>query len=379
MKLVYISPVPWASFAQRPHKFVEWFHTRFGGNVLWIDPYPTRLPTLNDSRRINMRTVEGKVKTPGWLTVVLPGALPIEPIAGSGFLNRLLWRNVLLAVDKFIAKGKCRIGVGKPSVLALQVLARTSGCTAFYDAMDDFPAFYRGLSRKAMERRERAVARQVSQILVSSSALLDRFAAHRPKVTLVRNACAADMFASVHSLPRSSGTPILGYVGTMGHWFDWRLVCEIAKQNPSLHIHLIGPVYSSPPDSLPGNVELLPACDHATAVRAMQQFSVGLIPFKCTDLTASVDPIKYYEYRALGLPVLSTGFGEMALRNESSNVFLMEMGADLRKLVDAALSYECEVKTVQEFRIKNSWEARFDAIGIAPAPAALDTDLELNR
>lgn len=380
MRLVYISPVPWASFAQRPHKFVEWFHTRFGGHVLWIDPYPTRLPALGDSRRINMRPVGGEVKIPTWLTVVLPGALPIEPIAGSGFLNRVLWRDVLLAVDKFVVKGDCRVGVGKPSVLALQVLARTSGCTAFYDAMDDFPAFYKGLSRKAMERRERAVARGVSQILASSSALLNRFAAHRPKVTLVRNACAADMLASVYSLRKSRSTPILGYVGTIGHWFDWQLVCEIAKQNPSLHVQLIGPVYSSPPGSLPGNVELLSACDHATAIRAMQQFSAGLIPFKRTDLTASVDPIKYYEYRALGMPVLSTRFGEMALRDEAAGVFLMDVGLDLRSIVDAALGYECEMEAVQEFRIKNSWEARFDASSIAPAPtpAALDTDLELN-
>ena len=33
MQLVYFSPVPWASFAQRPHKFVEWFHARCGAIV----------------------------------------------------------------------------------------------------------------------------------------------------------------------------------------------------------------------------------------------------------------------------------------------------------------------------------------------------------
>lgn len=44
MQLVYLSPLPWDSFSQRPHQFVEWFHNKHGGEVLWIDPYPTRLP-----------------------------------------------------------------------------------------------------------------------------------------------------------------------------------------------------------------------------------------------------------------------------------------------------------------------------------------------
>ena len=38
MQLVYFSPVPWASYAQRPHKFVEWFHARRVLKVRWVDP-----------------------------------------------------------------------------------------------------------------------------------------------------------------------------------------------------------------------------------------------------------------------------------------------------------------------------------------------------
>ena len=366
MRLVYLSPVPWASFAQRPHKFVAWFHARSGGDVLWIDPYPTRLPVLGDFSRTSTRASGGKVKIPDWLTVLRPSALPIESIAGSGFVNSLLWRDVLVAADAFVSKGDCQIGIAKPCELALQVLARTSGHFSFYDAMDDFPAFYVGLSRKAMERRERELATRVTKILVSSSPLRDRFAAYRSKVTLAPNACAVDILPSVGSLSSAKAATVLGYVGTIGHWFDWPLVCAIARQNPSSKIRLIGPVYSPPPNSLPDNIELLPACDHAAAIEAMQDFSVGLIPFRRTDLTASGDPIKYYEYRALGLPVLSTCFGEMALRSEQPGVFLMDEHADLQRLVQTALAYKCEVNEIQEFRKTTSWEARFDASGILP-------------
>ena len=100
MRLVYFSPVPWVSFAQRPHKFVEWFHASRGGEVLWVDPYPTRLPKLADFRRIKVAgggttKLAVNVSTPAWLTVLHPYSLPIEPLPGAGVINGLLWKDVI--------------------------------------------------------------------------------------------------------------------------------------------------------------------------------------------------------------------------------------------------------------------------------------------
>jgi hypothetical protein len=229
--------------------------------------------------------------------------------------------------------------------------------------MDDFPEFYRGLSRAAMGRRELAVSARVTRISVSSAALADRFAVYHSKLTLALNACAIETLPPPNATTKSSGRPVLGYVGTIGHWFDWPFVFALAEANPSMCIRLIGPTYALPPGPVPSNIELLPACDHATAMRLMQEFSVGLIPFKRIDLTASVDPIKYYEYRALGLPVISTRFGEMARRDGRAGVFLTDKHSHLANLVRTALAYECEI---QKFRTANSWEVRFDASDILP-------------
>lgn len=371
MRLAYLSPVPWNSFAQRPHKFVEWFHGRGGGDVLWIDPYPTRLPGLADFRRAR---AEGKSSTerapkwstPSWLTVLRPRSLPIEPLPGAGALNRVLWNEVLQAVAAFVGKGECLLGIGKPSELALQVLARYPGLPSLYDAMDDFPAFYRGISRLSMEKRERRVAARVSRLLVSSSALADRFAAHREKLSLAHNACAPETLPPASVMRKRPGKPVLGYVGTIGHWFDWSLVFDLAEANPSLCVRLIGPARVVPRGHMPRNIELRPAVDHVTAIESMQEFSVGLIPFKRTDLTASVDPIKYYEYRALGLPVLSTRFGEMALREGLAGVFLLDAHSDPADAVASAMACEQDIGQIREFRAANSWQARFDACGVLP-------------
>jgi hypothetical protein len=369
MRLVYFSPVPWDSFAQRPHKFVEWFHAKRGGEILWVDPYPTRLPKLADFRRVRAMGGRGiklaaKRSTPEWLNVLRPRSLSIEPLPGAGALNRLLWNDALQAIDRFVEERECLLGIGKPSELALQVLARHPTVPSLYDAMDDFREFYRGLSRTAMGRREQEVAAQVTRISVSSTASADRFAAYHSKLTIALNACAIETLPPPNATTKSTGRPVLGYVGTIGDWFDWPLVFDLAEANPTMCIRLIGPIYALPPAPVPRNIELLPTCDHATAMRFMQEFSVGLIPFKRTDLTASVDPIKYYEYRALGLSVISTRFGEMALRDGQTGVFLMDRHSHLASLVRTALAYKCGIDEIREFRIANSWEARFDASGI---------------
>lgn len=371
MQLVYLSPLPWNSFAQRPHKFVEWFHSKQGGRVLWIDPYPTRLPMWTDLRRIkNARLFTddrtAKTDTPDWLMVVRPHRLPIEPLPGADWLSHWLWRDILRMIDRFMQQGETLLGIGKPSELALQVLAQHPGMPSFYDAMDDFPAFYQGLSRSAMARREQRIADKVSRISVSSTTLAERFAAYRSKLAVVHNACTVESLPPVDALRKQPDNLVLGYLGTIGHWFDWPFVLALAHANSSLRIHLIGPLYTAVPEPLPFNIRLLPACDHTTAISLMQSFSVGLIPFKRSDLTASVDPIKYYEYRALGLPILSTYFGEMARRRGQAGVFIADADADLTYQVSIAMVHKYRRYEIQTFRKNNSWEARFNASDILP-------------
>jgi len=369
MRLVYFSPLPWNSFSQRSHEFVEWFHSRGEEEILWIDPYPTRLPELNDFRRVKKTRLVSEIKSsskdvPEWLTVLNPKSLPIEPLLGSGYINRLLWNDTQQKVNDFIEKDECLLCIAKPSELALQVLEKNPKVFSLYDAMDDFPAFYGGISKQAMARRERKVASKVSQLFVSSTMLAERFAIHQSKLTLVLNACAANLLPPVVNASKQGGKLVLGYVGTIGHWFDWALVFSIARTNPSVTIRLIGPVYVLPKEAMPTNIELLPACDHAIAIQAMQEFSIGLIPFKCTELTASVDPIKYYEYRALGLPIISSHFGEMALRGDLDGVFLVDNNSDLKNQIENVATFHFEKFDVQKFRIENSWHARFNKSGI---------------
>jgi glycosyltransferase involved in cell wall biosynthesis len=364
MRLVYLSPVNWSSFAQRPHKFVTWFQREQRDDVIWIDPYPTRLPSLADFRRLSKTEGHDNTSNPQWLTILKPTALPIEPLPGSGWVNKWAWREVFRKVASFARSEDCLVAIGKPSMLALGLLSKLRNCRSLYDAMDDFPAFYSGLSRFSMRLREEQLVKRVDTVLTSSTAIQNRWIGVKSDVQLIHNAVdAAALPKSPHDSTRGE-QKLFGYVGTIATWFDWDWVIALARARPADTVRLIGPVFAPCPSELPNNIELKPSCSHHEALLAMQRFDIGLIPFKRNDLTAAVDPIKYYEYRALGLPIVSSAFGEMAFRANEDGTFLSHNADDIGGLIEKALHHCVSEDTRQQFSIDNSWETRFASANI---------------
>jgi hypothetical protein len=356
--LVYFAPVPWDSHAQRPHHLARHFLAQ--GRVLWVDPYPGRLPRLRDLRA--RRPGQPAQECPPGVEVVRPRAWPVEPLPGGAALNRaLFWGRLLRRLEREMGADAV-LGIGRPSALAVLALRRLGARERFYDAMDDFPAFYRRRSRRALERRERQVASLVGRVFVPAAALAGKFRRWGHEAVLLRNALDAA------SLPapagRAAGPPVLGYVGTIGEWFDWDLVLRLARRVPQAEVPLIGPVFTPAPAPLPPNVRLLGASPHAEAMLQMRRFSCGLIPFKRTELTASVDPVKYYEYRGMDLPVLSTRFGEMEARGAAQGVFALDNGTPLEASVEAALRHPPDAAAALRFREDNDWSRRIAQAGL---------------
>ncbi len=365
-RLIYLSPVPWASFAQRPQKFVDWFHARTGSDVLWVDPYPTRLPRLADLRRPRPSQNLATQAPPPWLRVLRPLALPIEPLPGSGAINAFFWRPTLDALARFAEGHDTLVAAGKPSVLALAVLKQLKNARSLYDAMDEFPAFYNGFSRRAMARREEQLVRQANTLWVTSTRLQQHWRELRPDLQFVANALDDSMMPAPRARDLQAQPKVFGYVGTIATWFDWDWVIALAQARPRDVVRLIGPVFHAAPTQLPPNIEMLPGCHHAAALDAMRGFDVGLIPFLRNDLTASVDPIKFYEYRALNLPVMSTQFGEMAFRADAPGTFISAALQDIGALAESALMLDNDCAGALEFAARNGWKARFDAANLLP-------------
>jgi hypothetical protein len=367
MRLLYFSPVSAGSYAQRPHFMVRAWLEWGVDSVLWVNPYPCRLPRWRDVRRIGGSAEQGTRLDPRVRVLNVP-ALPIEPLPLGSWLNhQLLWRGAWRDIERFAPGESLVVGVGRPCAMALAALRRLHPAASFFDAMDDFPEFHRGLSRRSVRRYEDAVAAEVDLVVASSTFLADKFARRGLRVEKVLNAFEEtdrrgdDATLSVLQVSPSPPlpVPILGYLGCIGQWFDWPLVIRLAKMMPWARIELVGPCTAGPPGRLPENVTLLPACRQSEAGKHLARFSAGLIPFSSNALTAGVDPIKYYDYRAAGLQVLSTRFGEMALRGDDDGVHFLDQSGDMAEAVSAALGQRGDFAEANRFRRNNNWASRF--------------------
>lgn len=368
LRLVYLSPVPLASFAQRPHHFVAWMHARHGAEVLWIDPPPARLPRTADLRRLlpqrQTQPLGPAWAQANWLQRLRWPALPFEPYAAGRWLNARLQTGALARLDTWV-RDDTLFAFGKPCALALALRARYPGQRALFDVMDAVAEFAQGRSRRWLAHCEVALAARVDWLVASAPSLLERLAPH---------ACAAQRLLIANGVDPAAHdparrTPVVEarglhfvYVGTIGPWFDWPGVIALARRMPDATITLVGPWTAAPP-ALPANVRRLDAIGHDRIDALLRTADVGLIPFRDDAITRHVDPVKFYEYRAAGLAVLSTRFGTMRARGAADAVLFFEDAPDAAALV-ALARWAREGSVRAAFTAAHAWSARFAALDV---------------
>ena len=66
----------------------------------------------------------------------------------------------------------------------------------------------------------------------------------------------------------------------------------------------------------------------------------------------------------MGLPVLTTSFGEMALRRGEQGIFFLDGHGDLEAIIQASLSYQPDPDESTRWRAEHSWSARFDGVDL---------------
>lgn len=324
-RLIYLSPVPLNSPSQRPHHFVAWAHVRWGCEVWWVEPYPVRLPVLSDLYRLRRAAARGDGAAAlgpswdgaDWLRVVSLPSVPLEPLLGGRQLLQALQAPSHRRLLKLMAHSQTWLVVGKPSGLAMDLCAAVHGHRVLYDVMDDMPLFSHGLSQRWIQRAHAALVTQAQAVWGSAEKLVQSMGGlTRSTPALVRNGTllpelSAGLDSGVGTAAHASSPLVLGYVGTLASWFDWQALKVLVAALPQANIDVYGPLEAPPPTDLPSQIRLHGPVPHAQVFGLMNGWHAGLIPFVRNSLTDSVDPVKYYEYRVCGLPVLTTLFGEM--------------------------------------------------------------------
>jgi hypothetical protein len=250
-----------------------------------------------------------------------------------------------------------------PSFFEAVAAADAAGWVTVYDVMDDWEEFHRvGQAVWWDEASERHLIASVDAVFAVNGVLAQRIRSLGGSAVEVNGNGLRPEIARIDK-PRSleRGEITIGYFGYLaGAWFDWALVAAAARARPSWRFHLIG--YGGAPEgtTLPGNVALLGKKPYAELASLAANWDVATVPFKPDPLAAGADPIKTYEYLALGLPVVLTGVypppgaERLVRRAVGVDEFLTQIAAAAgdREAIPARLAYAAE----------NTWTRRVDAI-----------------
>src|SRR5262249_19370970 len=161
--------------------------------------------------------------------------------------------------------------------------------------------------------------------------------------------------------------PLIGYIGALHPSFDQELIAALAARLPQMSFALVGPEYSDTSQlrGLP-NLHLLGERPHDQMPRYVKAFDVGLVPYRRSEYTESVYPVKLNEYLAMGVPVVATDLPEIQRFNaEHGAVIAVAPDADrFAAAIADALRPTDEAVAARRVDVarRNSWTERMAAM-----------------
>ncbi len=303
---------------------------------------------------------------------------PYAPISGREplrtplrWLREMLWRRSLqgLAIRQPI------LWLYLPGMLDL--VGRFHERLLIYFVVDEYAA-YPGLKAEvaaSMRRREEVLVRRADLVFTTAATLRDDRLPLNPHTYWIPNAVDFAAFAAALAVPQPEPTflapvarPRLGVVGSIGSKVDYDLLAAVAQARPDWSLALVGPVVAGANmpklnvlRSLP-NVHLLGAVPPAEVPHILRACDVGLIPYVASPETRHVNPLKVYEYLAVGLPVVSTPLpnlavpAEMARTAATPSAFIAAIEAALAETGDEHIARRRAYASTQ------TWDARAEEI-----------------
>jgi glycosyltransferase involved in cell wall biosynthesis len=346
--------------------------------VLFVESLGLRQPQLvsRDLRRITRRLRRGLSgpRMRDGVDVVSPLVVPMHRYAAIRAVNRPLLRRLIRQVTR-------RLGFRQPILWAyvpqaevlLDVLAPS---VVVYHCVDDIAA-QPGIDAASFRAAEQRFAARADLVLATTPALGRRLRASATNVVDAPNVADIESFAraldpgptdpALDSLP----TPRIVFTGAVVETkVDFSLLCALARLRPSWSFVLVGPIGLGDPttDVSPlaaePNIHLLGPRRHEDLPTLLRGADAGLIPYARNDLTASIFPMKVYEYLAAGLPVVATELPALA---DVPEVMTAPDAKGIATLLDYAL-----VSTTEDVRLRrsravsaHSWERRLEEIARA--------------
>lgn len=187
-------------------------------------------------------------------------------------------------------------------------ISHRTGRSLHVDLLDDWlvHAAFQGFHKK-VEIAYKRLFDNATTVTANSEGTLKLAQDHgRSDAVLLPNGCDPERFSGTS---RASGKVKVGYVGKIGTRLDVQLIAASCKSNPGLDFVFAGPVLDRHVGhalaSIP-NLTMLGDIHYSEVPSLLSDFDLGWVPHGVEFGQVGGDAIKIYEYRAAGLPVLTT-------------------------------------------------------------------------
>ncbi len=236
-----------------------------------------------------------------------------------------------------------------------------------FDAVDDWREHTQFTARRAeLEGRYKDIRDGYNAIFTVSESLRDGLFA-KTKAHWIPNGVDLTHFsrrpkeawpANIAALPR----PIIGYAGVIESRVDEEILSAIADAYPNGSLVLAGPVWRKDAAfkklAARPNVHLLGAKPYADVPTILSACDIGIIPHKVNAFTKSMNPLKLYEYLAIGLPVVTTPIA--GLTGFEKGVHVASTPAAFVDETQNALTQKKDPAVLRALVENHGWDRRVD-------------------
>lgn len=345
-KVLYIMGIDWNWIYQRPQIIAKYLSSDYDVTVA----YPVKVWDRNEIRHIEEdNTCIHKIKL--W---VFPFQRKSKLI---GKIAVMYQRLLLKKYDQYEY-----IYVSYP--IAIEYIPKDYRGLIIYDCIDEHE---RMCSNENMRRRvvkdEKYLLQKCDIIIVSSQNLLQKkVKTCNKEINLVRN--GVDMI-KICKVKKGiiKKRYIIGYVGTIAEWFDSELIEKSTQIHENLEYHLIGPCDVSY-QKKNGKTIYDGVVEHSKLQHFLKDYDCMIMPFIINEIVEAVDPVKLYEYVALGKCIISVYYEELEHFREFAYFYRTEKEYDalIRELIRQGFPPKYNEEQQKEFLKQNSWQERYKII-----------------
>lgn len=241
------------------------------------------------------------------------------------------------------------------------------GYSTIYDIMDDWEEFNKvGQAAWYNRQLEEEMIINVDNVVAVSPPLVEKFNYLRTDIRCIGNGYYDDLLGKnnkyISRKKVNSNRIIVGYFGHLTEsWFDWDLVEHMLKDK-NIFVEIIG--YGAKEATINNlkkysNFKYIGKVEPKNLYKYIQNWNIGMIPFKESKLSEAVDPIKIYEYIYFGLKVIVTGIPHLKL---FPNTLLYNNDIPIVEFIHNVNSHPLENDNlvVEKFLNESSWDQRFE-------------------